>query len=224
MKGDYMKSKLKKPKSMVSYIFLIILLVLVIAFFTRLKSYNQVQISKEDPVLGRNDAPVTLVMFGQYQCGVTFSFFEDIFPFLKSEYIDKGKMKFVYKNHYADLSPKTILPVKAALCANEQGRFWEYNAVLFERTDEWSQSIESQDAGDVFLVFSLIFEKYAKELGLNTTAFTECINANRHLDRLRNDHAFATNKLGVKKTPSFYINGLMIDGLPSLNDFKLLLS
>src|SRR4030043_9620 len=100
-----MKSKMERLKWLSPYFFLIILLVLLTVFFFRVKAYHlnsleQLHISEKDPAIGSKNAPVNIIIFTKYPCGISGTFFKDIYPFLKSEYIEKGKVRLIYKSFY----------------------------------------------------------------------------------------------------------------------------
>ncbi len=178
-------------------------------FAGRPGSANYVRISDSDPILGRSDAPVTIVVFGDYQCGYTKQFFDEIYPQLKSKYIDEGKVKLVYKQF--PLKEGTRDASEASLCANDQGKFWSYIDIILDRKKEWNQ--EGNTA----------FVKYAGELELNENAFSNCLDQHLHRSDIEKDYAYG-QELEVSGTPTFFINGLRIRGIIPLEDFENVLS
>ena len=136
-----MKQKSEKSKKIsiiFSYGLVILIVILLLVFIARARSYKPVQLSDHDPIIGQENAPVTVLMFGKYRCSVSKNFFDDIYPWLKSEYIDTGKVRFAYKSFYSPNTPEYIIAAEASLCANDQGMFWPYNSLLFEKENEWS--------------------------------------------------------------------------------------
>jgi len=201
-----------KFKSKMSYGLLALLILVAILFFVfagRFGSGNVVQISESDPILGRGDAPVTFVVFGDYQCGYTEQFFDEIYSQLKSEYIDTGKVRLVYKQF--PLKEGTRSAAEASLCANEQGKFWSYVPFILERKEEWSQ--EGNTA----------FVRYAKELGLDENTFSDCLDQHKYRVQVENDYDEG-RRLAVSGTPTFFINGLVISGVVPLGEFEDILS
>ena len=88
----------------------------------------------DDPVKGNPNAPVTVVEFSDFQCPFCSRFFQQTLPLIEENYIDTGKIKFVYKDLPLDnLHPNARAAHIAAECADEQGKFWEYHDVLFEK-------------------------------------------------------------------------------------------
>ena len=85
------------------------------------------------PSLGRADAPVTLVEFSDFQCPFCGRFFATTLPALKKDYIDTGKLRYVFRDFPLDqLHPNARKAAEAAHCAGEQGKYWEMHDVLFQ--------------------------------------------------------------------------------------------
>ena len=211
------KSKSKKKSLVVSWGIVILIVVLVLVFASRSGSSKAVEISDHDPVIGRDNAPITIMMFGIHSCTYSAEFFKEIYPWLKEEYIDTGKAKFVYKNFYASLKKATA--GEAVLCAHDQGMFLPYNSVLFERSGEWGKNLGEMSIEEII---NSTFAQYANELGLDEKIFLECLSQHRYRDHVVKDYGYAA-ELGVSKPPTFFINDLMIEGLPLLEDFKSVL-
>jgi len=91
------------------------------------------------PTLGRQDAPVTLVEFSDYQCPFCKRHFSAIYPILKKDYIDTGKLRYVFRDFpIAGLHPQAKKAHEAAYCAGEQKRYWEMHDILFENSKDFS--------------------------------------------------------------------------------------
>ncbi len=91
------------------------------------------------PVLGNDDAKITIIEFSDFQCPFCKQFYTDTLPQLKSEYLDTGKAQLTFR-HYplTSIHPNAETAHRASECANEQGKFWEYHDLLFETQDSWS--------------------------------------------------------------------------------------
>lgn len=91
------------------------------------------------PILGNKNAPVIIIEFSDLQCPFCKRFMNDTFPEIKKDYIDKGKAKFAFRHFpLSSIHPNARLAHEAALCANEQSKFWEYHNLIFERQTEWN--------------------------------------------------------------------------------------
>jgi len=151
----------------------------------------------DDPFKGNANAPVTVVEFSDFQCPFCSRFYTQTLPLLEENYIETGKIKFVYRDFPLDALHPNARPAHiAAECADEQGEFWEYHDVLFEKQAEW-QSLSSSD-----LQSSLV--QFADDLGLQTESFESCLESQEMADEVNNDVLEAT-RYGISGTPTFFI-------------------
>jgi len=143
------------------------------------------------PVLGRKDAPVTIIEFSDFECPFCQNFFALTLPQLKREYIDTGKVRYIRMDFPLDrVHRKARKAAEAAHCADEQGKFWEMHDILFAQK---GQLDVSQYGG------------YAKTLGLNTSNFDSCLASGRHAAKIDRSMANAA-LIGIRVTPSFIVS------------------
>jgi protein-disulfide isomerase len=144
--------------------------------------------------LGTQDAPVTMVEFSDFQCPFCKRYFDNSFAQIKKEYIESGKLKYVYMNFpfYQNSKPAA----NAAECANEQGKFWEYHDKLFTIQTDW----ENQDAKSTIATF----KQYAADMGLNTAQFNSCLDSNKYQSKIDKETQEGSRH-GVFGTPIFYV-------------------
>ena len=162
-----------------------------------------IPIDENDPSLGPEDAPVTIVDFSDYECPYCAQYHLTVFHELKEKY--SGKIRFVHKDFpLVGIHGNAFSASEAALCANEQDAFWEYQTLLYEN-----------DAGFGAEAYIL----YAQKLGLDIDSFNECITENRYTDAVQADYDFAVN-LGVQSTPTFFINGIGVVGALPIDIFS----
>ncbi len=173
-----------------------------------LPSEINIAVKPEDPFLGKADAPLTVIEFADFQCPFCGRWHEQVFPELKKEYIDTGKVKFVYKN-LAFLGKESSDAANAALCAKEQNKYWEYHDKLYT-----SQNGENQGA---FSIDNL--KKWAGELGLNTTQFNSCLDQQKYNEQVQADTAEA-NSNGLNSTPSTLVGTRPVIGAQPYATFK----
>jgi protein-disulfide isomerase len=153
-------------------------------------------------VLGNPEAKVTIVEFADFQCPFCGEWQKDIFPKLKSDYIDQGKVKFVFYD-YAFLGLESKQAALAARCANDQGKFWEYHDKLYE-----NQKGENEGA---FSDSNL--KRFATELNLNTSDFSTCFNSQKYLSDIEGNLKTATVNYQIDSTPTIVINGNVMPGV-----------
>ena len=162
----------------------------------------------DDPVKGDPNAPVTIIEFSDFQCPFCSRFFQQTLPQIERDYIDTGKVKFVYRDLPIDsLHPNARPAHIAAECADEQGKFWDYHDVLFEKQSEWNRLT----AADLQSTLT----QYASDLGLQSSAFENCLKSEKIADEVNRD-ALDAASVGATGTPAFYI-GTEKDGFIKLS-------
>lgn len=175
------------------------------------KTYERIEVSTDDdPILGSKDAPVTIVDFSNFQCPACAKFATEILPLIKEEYINTGKVKLVYRDIFVVYDEYSQIAAEAGECADDQGKFWEYHDILFEKQTEWSITGETK------------LKEYAQNLGLDMIKFNECLNSEKYANETQKDLIDAIN-YGVKATPTIYINGIKVEGAQPYNVYKELI-
>ena len=166
------------------------------------------------PILGNKDAKVTIVEFSDFQCPFCKSFADGAFEQIKKEYIDTGKIAFAFRHLPLPNHPNAPLAAEAAECANEQDSFWKYHDVLFDSQTTWSP-LTLEEA-------KLQFISYASEMGLNSTAFTSCLDSGTLKDSIAKDVADG-QAANVSATPTIFINGQAVIGALPFDAFKTII-
>jgi protein-disulfide isomerase len=150
--------------------------------------------------LGRSDAPLTMVEFTDYQCPYCRRFQAEVWPQLKRNYIDTGKLRYLARDLPLEFHSAAAPAAEAAHCAGEQGKFWDMHAALL--------------AGDMDFASGGI-ERRARALQLDMTRFGECV-ARRKYAGLIAAHAREADAAGIDGTPGFIVgraSGAVLDGL-----------
>jgi protein-disulfide isomerase len=148
------------------------------------------------PTKGKADAPVTMVEFADFQCPFCSRFASDTLQQLVKNYVDTGKIKFVYKEYPLPFHSNSQPAAMAAECANEQGKFWPMHDKLYAIQTTW----ENQDAATV----KKTFKEYGVSLGLNAASFNSCLDSNKYSDKIQKQSSEGS-QYGVLGTPTFYI-------------------
>jgi protein-disulfide isomerase len=142
------------------------------------------------PYKGQVDAPVTLIEYSDYQCPFCARNYREVLPLLEKEYIETGKVKFVMReNPIPQLHKNAMNASMAALCAGDQGKYWEMHNVMFD----------NQRQLDVDNLKS-----FANDLGLDAAEFNDCLDSKKHEKQVQNDMA-DSNELGMSGTPGFLL-------------------
>lgn len=157
---------------------------------------------------GAKDAKVNIVEFGDYQCPAC-AYANPIVHQLIQEYKDNPNVNFVFRNFPLTQHSNAMISAEAAEAAGVQGKFWEMNGMLYNDQNEWSGSAKALE----------VFTGYAQKLGLDVKAFTDAINQQKFQEAIIKDRSDG-QALGVNSTPTFFINGKKLTGIPSFEEFK----
>ena len=156
---------------------------------------GDVDVSMSPPIEGSADAPVTIIEFGDYQCPKCDQWFQNEKPTITSDYIDTDKAKLYFVD-FPFLGEDSDNAANASYCADDQGKFWEYHSMLYNNQGGINEGWANVDT----------LKQFGADLGLDTMKFNECVDSNKHADRIsHNKNVGATH--GVEGTPVFIIIG-----------------
>ncbi len=157
----------------------------------------------DDPAFGPADAPITIIEFSDYECPYCRRWHDEVFGRLIETYPEQ--VRLVYRDFpISSIHANAFSAAVAANCANEQGAFWEFHDRLFSM--ELGLGMEA-------------YRSYASQLGLDTQSFIKCLESGRYRDEVQADYDFAA-ELGVRSTPTFFINGIAIVGAQPFEVFQ----
>ena len=157
-----------------------------------------------DPVEGSKNAPVTIVEFSDFQCPYCGRFAIETLSQIKTNYIDTGKVKVVYKDFPLSFHENAQKAAEAAQCAFDQDKFWEFHDKIFQNQQDLS-------------VISL--KRFASELELNTEKFNGCLDSGKMAARVQKDVQEGAS-VGISGTPAFLVNGIGVTGAQPFEVFK----
>ena len=142
------------------------------------------------PCLGAADAGVTLDEFTDYQCPFCRRHSLQTKPQLVKDYVETGKLRYVLREFPIEsIDPTAFKAAEAALCAGDQGKYWDTGALFFQN----QRKLAPKD-----------LKAYAESLGLDTVGFGECLDGGKYTQRVRDDLRDGT-AAGVRGTPSFFL-------------------
>ncbi len=168
------------------------------------KAVWKVELHGKEPVKGPADAPITLVVFTDFQC----PFCSKVRPTLTEvEKAYEGKLRTVFKNQPLSFHKHAQVAAEAALCAGEQGKFWEMEERLFSN----QQTLSREE-----------LPAHAKAVGVEEAAFVACLDGKQKRQQVLDDAAMA-EKVTATGTPAFFINGRKISGAQPLDAFRRLI-
>lgn len=161
---------------------------------------------ENEPYLGYDDSPVTIVMYSDFQCEFCKSFIDDTLSTILSTY--PNEVKFVHKDFpLATIHPLAQTAALAGQCAYNQNKFWEMHSLIFE-----NQSTLEETS----------FSQFATTLSLDQTLFDSCMQDSLTLDEINADIAEGT-ALNITGTPTFYINDQVISAAQPFESFKTII-
>jgi protein-disulfide isomerase len=169
------------------------------------------KLGDRDVILGDPNAPVTIIEYSDFQCPFCGRFFNDTEPQLRTDYIQTGKARMVYRE-LAFLGPESVESAKAAECAKDQNKFWTYHDELFKA--ETAEGVEN--SGNLKRD---LFVKLANDAGLDAAAFADCYDSGKYSDVVQSETS-AAQAAGINATPTFVVNGQMLQGAQPYASFK----
>ena len=147
--------------------------------------------------LGNDAAPVKMLVFSDFQCPFCAMFAGQIEPLLLSEFVQTGKLQFVYYDFPLGGAHKhSFLVSRAARCANDQGKFWEFHNLAFAKQSEWAFDNDAP-------IRKML--DYGTQVGLEKGAFGSCVNSDKYADIVSANHVLG-ERLGVNSTPTVFVN------------------
>ncbi len=167
-------------------------------------SVDMVALVDDDPVKGDQDAPVTIIEWSDFECPFCGRFYSQTADQIESQYIDTGKVKFVYRDFPLSFHPNAQKAAEAGECADEQGKFWEMHDLLFE------QGVQGGVAS---------FKQFAQQLGLDTAGFNNCLDSGAMASEVQRDIRDGT-RAGIQGTPGFLVNGQLVSGAQPFSVFQ----
>ena len=168
-------------------------------------------VDPQDRVLGKADAPITIVEYASLTCPHCARFDQDVLPQLKKDWIDTGKAKLVLRDFPLDES--ALLAATVARC-EPADKYYGFVDTLFKTQDEWAASKDPRPG----------LQRLAQLGGMSKKEFTACIDNKADQDKVVQSRFVAANQLGVDSTPTFFINGTKFDGAPTAEAFDKVLS
>jgi protein-disulfide isomerase len=158
-------------------------------------------------VLGKEDAPITVVEYASMTCGHCANFHNKVFPAVKEKYIDSGKVRFVMREF--PLDKLAVAASMLARCAGGEKTFPLISA-LFAKQDEWA-FVRGNPVPELF--------KLAKQAGFTQESFDKCLTDQQLMDDIVKIRSRAADNFGVGSTPTFFINGKKMTGAPTIEEF-----
>lgn len=148
-----------------------------------------------DNSMGAGDAPVTITEYSDFQCPYCRLFWENTEDALIQEFVETGKVRFVYRSFGAFLGPESGATAEAAYCAGDQGKFWDMHDIIFK----------NQPGENTGFFTNRLLSAFAESIGLDVGTFNSCMSGNKFAERITQDGIDGINA-GIEATPSFILS------------------
>jgi len=168
----------------------------------------------DDTILGEKKAKLTIVEFSDFQCPYCRKFWQDTLPQIKKEYIDTGKVNFVYRDYPLSIHPMANPSAEATECADEQGKYWQMNDKIFAEQVKKGEGTVQYTLNEI--------KKWAGEIGLDTKTFNSCLDTRKFKNEVAKDLSDGTAQ-GVEGTPAFFIGSQVMSGAYPFAQFKIII-
>jgi protein-disulfide isomerase len=164
--------------------------------------------------IGNINAPVEVTEFGDFECPACGNFATLTEPDIRKRYVSTGKVLWRFIDFPLSVHRNTWPASRAAACADEQGKFWEFHDALYQTQDQWNGEATSNP--DKYM------KQLGKQLGLNTSQFDQCVDTKKTQAKVQAHYALAEARK-VAQTPTFVIGDRQIPGAMSYDQFARLL-
>jgi protein-disulfide isomerase len=165
-------------------------------------------VSLPDMALGPATASVTITEYASMTCPHCAAFNDNVFPKIKSEYIDTGKVRYVFREFPLDIKAAAGSMLARCIAKDDSGKYFAVIDMLFRQQNDWVTKNTTET-----------LTRIGKQAGLSQQAVEACLKDQALLDKIAADQKFANEVLKVTSTPTFFINGEMIKGETSFEEF-----
>jgi protein-disulfide isomerase len=165
-------------------------------------------VSLPDMALGPADASVTVTEFASMTCPHCAAFTENVFPKLKAAYIDSGKIRFIFREFPLDIKAAAGSMLARCIAKDDAGKYFAVVDLLFKQQNDWVTKNTAETLARI-----------GKQAGLSQQAVESCLKDQALLDKIAADQKYASDVLKVNSTPTFFINGEVVRGETSFEEF-----
>jgi protein-disulfide isomerase len=166
-------------------------------------------VSLPDMALGPADAKVTIVEFASMTCPHCAAFNEQVFPKIKSEFIDTGKVRYIFREFPLDIKAAAGSMLSRCIANGDATKYFAVTDLLFRSQNDWVMKNTTES-----------LNRIGKQAGLSQQQVEACLKDQSLLDKIAADQKYATDVLKVDSTPTFFINGEKIKGETSIEEFE----
>ena len=161
-----------------------------------------------DMALGSAKAPITIIEYASMSCPHCAAFEQNVFPMLRSKYIDSGKVRYVFREFPLDIKAASASVLARCIANGDAEKFFGAVDTIFKQ----QEALMTQTKETLLSI--------GKEAGLDDKSIESCVGDQSAMDKLSADETFAAKELKVDATPTFFINGKMVKGAMSFEEFE----
>jgi protein-disulfide isomerase len=165
-------------------------------------------VSLPDMALGPADAPVTITEFASMTCPHCAAFNTEVFPKIKSAYIDSGKIRYVFREFPLDVKAVAGSMLARCIAKGDPGKYFAVVDLLFKQQTDWAMKNTTDT-----------LTRIGKQAGFSQQAVEDCLRDQALMDKIAADQKYAGEVLKVDSTPTFFVNGEKIKGEASFEEF-----
>ena len=174
---------------------------------------SALNLSKDDFVIGDENAPITIIEYASLSCSHCADFHLNTLPTLKKEFVDTGKAKIVFRDFPFNFP--ALLGSMLLRCIPQDIRE-QYTEALYLMQSSWVNRENSKTIEELY--------KIMQSGGMNKEDFNSCIENTELENQLLQGVISAQNEFNIKSTPSFIINGQIIEGNKPIKDFRQIIN
>ena len=166
-------------------------------------------VSLPDMALGPADAKVTITEYASMTCPHCAAFNEQVFPKIKSEFIDTGKIRYIFREFPLDIKAAAGSMLSRCIAKGDAPKYFTVTDLLFRQQNDWVMKNTTET-----------LTRIGKQAGLSQQEVEACLKDQSLLDKIAADQKYASDVLKVDSTPTFFINGEKIKGETSFDEFS----
>jgi protein-disulfide isomerase len=166
-------------------------------------------VSLPDMAIGPADAKVTITEFASMTCPHCAAFNSETFPKIKAEYIDTGKVRYIFREFPLDIKAAAGSMLARCIAKDDSGKYFAVVDLLFRQQNDWVVKNTTET-----------LTRIGKQAGLSAPEVEACLKDQSLLDKISADQKYASDVLKVDSTPTFFVNGERIKGETSIEEFE----
>ena len=166
-------------------------------------------VSLPDMALGPADAKVTITEFASMTCPHCAAFNAEVFPKIKAEYIDTSKIRYIFREFPLDIKAAAGSMLSRCIANGDAAKYFAVTDLLFRSQNDWVMKNTTE-----------ALNRIGKQAGLSQQQVEECLKDQALLEKIAADQKYANEVLKVNSTPTFFINGEMLKGETSFDEFS----